>query len=216
MNPFQTLIDQAITSGVSEETIVLLVLLPLVASIVGAARHLIGFRGFGIFIPTAIAVAFFKTGIGTGILIFLAILLLASIGRQALRRLRLHYLPRMALMLWLVTLGILGLVLASPYLGLSQLTMISIFPIVILILLAEEFIAVQIGKSFREAARMTMETIIIALAGYFILSLKILHSLALTNPHWLVLTPLILNLLIGRFTGLRLLEYRRFRRLLGK
>ncbi len=214
MNIFQFLVDQAILSGVSEEIIVLLLLLPLVASIVGAARHLIGFRGFGIFIPTAIAVAFVKTGIGTGILIFLTILLLASIGRQGLRKLRLHYLPRMALMLWLVTLGILGMVLASPYLGLTQLTAISIFPIVILILLAEEFIAVQIGKSLREAARMTTETIIIALIGYFIFTLKILHNLALTYPHWVVLTPLFLNLFIGRFTGLRLLEYRRFRRLL--
>jgi hypothetical protein len=214
MNIFQFLVDQAILSGVSEETIVLLLLLPLVASIVGAARHLIGFRGFGIFIPTAIAVAFVKTGIGTGILIFLTILLLASIGRQALRKLRLHYLPRMALMLWLVTLGILGMVLASPYLGLTQLTAISIFPIVILILLAEEFIAVQIGKSLREAARMTAETIVIALVGYFILTLRALHNLALTYPHWVVLAPLLLNLFIGRFTGLRLLEYRRFRRLL--
>jgi hypothetical protein len=214
MNVFQTLIDEAITNGVSEETIILLLLLPLVASIVGAARHLIGFRGFGIFIPTAIAVAFVKTGIGTGILVFLTILLLASVGRQALRKLRLHYLPRMALMLWLVTVGILSLILASPYLGWGQLTIISIFPIVILILLAEEFIAVQIGKSLREAARMTIETIIIALVGYFILSFRTLHYLALIYPHWIVLAPLVLNLLIGRFTGLRLLEYRRFRRLL--
>ena len=148
------------------------------------------------------------------IFVFLVILFLATISRRILRKLRLHYLPRMALLLWLVTVGILGLVLVSPYLGLGQLTTISIFPIVILILLAEEFIAVQIGKSLREAARMTAETIVIALVGYFILSLKLLHDLALAYPHWVVLFPLVLDLLIGRFTGLRLLEYRRFKRLL--
>lgn len=214
MNIFQALISQAIFSGVSEETIVLLLLLPLVAAVVGAARHLIGFRGFGIFIPTAIAVAFATTGIGTGILVFLVILALATISHQALRKLRLHYLPRMALLLWLVTVGILSLILASPYLGWGQLTTISIFPIVILILLAEEFIAVQIGKSLREAARMTAETIVIALVGYFVLTLEGLHHFALIYPHWVVLIPLILDLLIGRFTGLRLLEYQRFKRLL--
>ena len=214
MNFLQIVIQQAITNGVSEETIILLLLLPLVASVVAAARHLVGFRGFGIFIPTAIAMTFVTTGIGTGVLIFLTILAVATFSRRLLRRLKFHYLPRMALFLWFVTLAVLGLIFVSPYLGLGQLTTISIFPIVILILLTEEFIAVQIGKSLREAARLTMETITIALIGYLIFSLNFLKEWALIYPQWIVLIPLILNFWVGRFTGLRLLEYRRFRRLL--
>lgn len=215
MDIFQTIIAQAIASGVSEETIILLLLLPLVASVVAAARHLVGFRGFGILIPTAIAVTFVASGISTGILVFLAILAMATLSRRVLRGLRIHYLPRMALLLWFVTLGVLALIFISPFLGLGQLMTISIFPIVILILLAEEFIAVQIGKSLREATRLTMETIVIALVGYAVFSLGFLRSWALIYPQWVILTPLVLNVLVGRFTGLRVLEYRRFRRLLG-
>jgi len=211
---FQRLISQAVSSGFSEETIVLLLLLPLVASLVATARHLIGFRGFGIFIPTAIAAALVVTGVVTGLVIFVVTMLTATASRYLLRRVRVHYLPRMALVLWCVSLGILALILGSPYLGLVQLTEISIFPILILVLLTEEFIRVQMGKSLREAARLTAETIVTALAGFAVFSNPLLRSWAINYPHWVAIFPLVLNVLVGKFTGLRLLEYRRFRRIL--
>jgi hypothetical protein len=214
MTLFQPIIAQAIAQGVSEKTIVLFLLLPLVASLVGAFRHLIGFRGLGIFIPTALALAFYSTGIGVGLLLFGAILLAAMVARRLMRRLRIHYLPRMALLLWFVSLAILALIFISPYFGIRQLTTISIFPVLILILLAEEFIEVQIGKSLSEAKRLTAETLLIALVGFLVLSLRPLQRLALQQPLWVILAPLVFNLLVGRFTGLRLLEYRRFRKLL--
>jgi len=214
MDILHYLISQAINRGVSEETIIILILLPLVASVVAAARHLLGFRGFGILIPTAIAIIFTVTGIATGILVFLVILAVATLARSLLKKLRLHYLPRMAILLWFVTLAVLVMVLAAPFFELQELTTISIFPIVILILMFEDFIGVQIGKSFKEAALLTVETMIIALMGYAILRIELFQRMALFYPHWLILAPLLFNLLIGRFTGLRLLEYRRFRRLL--
>ena len=214
MNTIQYLINEAIFRGVSEETIILLILLPLVASAVAAARHLLGFRGFGILIPTAIAVTFVVTSIGVGLFVFLAVLIVATIAQRFLKRLRLHYLPRMALLLWFVSLVVLAMIIAAPFFNLPQLTAISIFPIVVLILLVEEFIAVQISKSFREAARLTLETIIIALLGYAIFSFDTLQRWALIYPHWLILAPVVFNLLVGRFAGLRLLEYQRFKKLL--
>lgn len=214
MNLFQSVINQAIARGVSEQTIALFLLLPLVASVVAAVRHLVGFRGFGILIPTAIALAFVATGIGAGVLVFLAILLVATLARRLLRKTRLHYLPRMALLLWFVSLAVLALIFVSPYLGLGQLTAISIFPVLILILLAEDFISVQISKSLREASQLTLETVIIALFGYAVFNFQLLQWLALNYPHWIIFAPLALNILVGRFTGLRLLEYRRFKKLL--
>lgn len=214
MNFLNNIIAQAVAGGVSEATIILFLLIPLVASLVAAARHLVGFRGLGIFIPTALALAFFVTGIGVGLLIFAAILLTASLARRLLRKLRLHYLPRMALLLWFVTLAILILVFISPYFGLGELTGVSIFPVLILILLAEEFIEVQMGKSLREAMRLTLETIILALLGFILLSLPPLQRLAIRQPVWTMVAPLVINILVGKFTGLRLLEYGRFRRLL--
>jgi len=209
MNIFQSIISQAIINGVSVETIVLLLLLPLVVSIVAAARHFIGFRGFGILIPATISVVLAATGVVNGILVFLTILAVATFARMVSRKLKLQYLPRMAVVLWFVCLGVLGMIFIFP-------TTISIFPILILILLAENFIEVQIEKSFREAVQLTLETLIIALIGWFILSLKSLQQFVLTRPEIVVLVPLVFNVILGRFTGLRLFEYWRFRRLLRR
>lgn len=213
MNIFQTLVHQAVANGVAEQTIVMFLLLPLVASIIAAARHIVGFRAFGLFIPTAMALAFGAMGIWPGLFLFAVILLVAHLARRLLRRVKIHYLPRMALLLWLISVSALALIFLSPIIGWKQLTTLSIFPVLVLILLAEEFIAVQIGKSFYEASRITLETIGMAIVGYFIFSLKPLQSLAISQPQWVIFAPLVLNLLVGRFTGLRFLEYHRFRKL---
>ena len=52
-NPIKYAIRSAVDAGVPANTIVLLLLLPVVASVIAAARHLVGIRGFGIFLPAA-------------------------------------------------------------------------------------------------------------------------------------------------------------------
>ena len=204
-------VHRAVSSGVPANTIVLLLLLPLVAGVIAATRQLIGFRGFGILIPATISVVFVATGIITGILIFLAILVVATVGRMIIRRLKLQYLPRMALLLWFVTLGVLASIALAPYLGLEELATISIFPILIMVLLAETFIEVQIGKSLRAAAGLTTETLIVAFIGYLILSFDALQKAGLLNPEVVVLAVAIFDIFLGRYTGLRFFEYFKFR-----
>lgn len=214
MEIFSQIIQQAVADGVSEETIALLLLLPLVTSLVAATRHVIGLRGFKILLPSTLAVVFLATGIVQGIILFLVILWLATVARFLLRKFQLQYLPRMALLLWLVTVGVLLVLFLASRLGLAQASGVSILPILILVLLAEEFIAVQIGKNSREATKLTLETTGIALAGYLIFRSPELRKFALENPFWILIIPLIINIVVGRYTGLRLLEYKRFEKLL--
>lgn len=198
-------IQTAINAGVSPGTIVILLLFPLVAAFIAAARHLIGIRGFGIFTPAMLAVAFLATGITHGALLFLIILGVATFARLITRKLKMHYLARMSLLLWFICLA----VFASLFWFKA-----SIFPILILILLTENFIEVQIGKSLREAMHMTLETLLLALGSLGLLQWPWLQRAVLSQPEIVVFGTALFDLLIGRFTGLRLLEYRRFRRLL--
>jgi hypothetical protein len=207
-------IHRAVELGVAPNTIVLILLLPLVAAIIAAARHLVGIKGFGIFTPAVITVAFVATGIRVGILMFLVILLMATAGRHIFRRLRLQYLPRMALLMWVVCLGVFVLLFLSPAIGLMGLMKISIFPILILILLAETFIEVQIYKSRREAIRMTGETLLMAFFGWVIMNSSLVQRFALLNPEIMFLGVALFDIFLGRFVGLRLLEYWRFRKLI--
>ena len=209
-------IRKSVAAGVPANTLVLLLLLPGVATLIAAARHLVGVRGFGIFLPAALSVVFVATGPLTGIGLFLLIVFIATAVRMILRKmkLKLQYLPRMALILWSVVVGVLGILFLSPLTGGRVFSGISIFPVLILALLAEDFTKVQLGKSVKIAASITGETLILALFSYFFLASGVLHKYALLHPETVLLFTFLADLILGRYIGLRFMEFWRFRKLL--
>lgn len=215
-NVLQYVIRDAVKSGVSANTIVLMILFPMVAAIIAASRHLLGLRGFGIFIPAVLSVAFVATGLLSGILVFLVILAVASMGRVVLKKLRLHYLPRMAVLLWVMSMGVFGLMYLATFIGLEAVEQLNIFPILILILLAENFIEVQIGRSKKEAISLTIETVFLAVISSLMLSLDMVQRAAILNPELMVLGVLVFDIFLGRYKGLRYAEFKKFQKLLQK
>lgn len=217
VNPLKYAIRAAVLAGVPVNTLVLLLLLPVVAMVIAAFRHLIGLRGFGIFLPAALSVVFVATGPVVGIGLFLVIVASSTIPRIILRRLKLklQYLPRMAMILWFVVMGVLAVLFAAPIIRQPNLANVSIFPVLILVLLAEDFTRVHLGKSVKTALNLTTETLILALVSYVFLTLKSLQEFALLNPELLLLGVFIVDLLLGRYIGLRFIELWRFRKLIS-
>lgn len=215
-NIFKYAIRNAIDAGVPANTVVLLLLMPLVAFVIAAARHIVGLRGFGIFLPASLAVVFLAIGPVVGIGLFLVIVIVSTLSRVTLRKLRLklQYLPRMALILWLVILSVLGVLFASPVLRLPGLINVSIFPVLILTLLAEDFTKIQLGKSINTAINLTVETLILALISFIFLTLEPLQEFALLNPEILLGAVAVLDYIVGKYVGLRFVEYWRFRKLI--
>jgi len=206
----------AVSRGVPANTLVVILLLPLVGTLVGILQYLVGLSGFGIFTPAMVSVAFLATGISGGLILFGAILIATLIAGVILKKVRLHYQPRRAITLMVISLITFFLLAVSPLLGLSSLTEISIFPILFLILLSEEFTRTQLGKSRKSAISLTLGTIIIAIIGASLMSWEKLQKLILLNPELSFLIILIVNVLIGKYGGWRLLEYRRFRSIIRK
>ena len=208
-------IRYSVWGGVAPNTIVLLLLLPLIASIIAASRHLIGIRGFGIFLPAALSVVFLATGPIVGILLFLIIVTAATLTRMFLRKvkIKLQYLPRMAIILWVVSVVVMGTLFISPLIKYSELGNVSIFAVLILALVMEDFIRVQLGKSIKTAIDLTTETLILGLISYAFMILQPIQKFALLNPEVFLLGVLAFDLILGRYVGLRLLEIWRFRKL---
>lgn len=215
-NPLKYAIRGAVSAEVPANTIVLLLLLPLVALVIAFSRNVIGIRGFGIFLPAALSVVFVATGPIVGIGLFLIIVTVSTGTRMILRRLKLklQYLPRMSFILWAVVIGVLGTLFAAPYIRFSQLSNVSIFAVLILVLLAEDFIRVQLGKSAKTALSLTFETLILSLISYFFLTLKPLQAYVLLNPEISLLFAGMADIVLGKYTGLRLMEFYRFRKLI--
>ncbi len=214
--PITHAVAAAIGAGVPVNTITLLLLLPLVAALIAAARNIIGIRGFGIFLPAALSVVFVAIGPVLGLGLFLAIVVVSTLVRFFLRtiKVRLLYLPRMAIILWSVVLGVLGILFLTPVVNLQGLANVSVFAVLILTLLAEDFTRVQLGKSVRTAVDLTVETIILAFASYLVLTLTPIQSFAIQNPEILLIGVLIFDFVLGRYSGLRLMEILRFRKLI--
>ncbi len=212
-NFLQHAIRNGVKQGVSANTIVLVLLFPLVASLIAAGRHLLGLTGFGIFVPVMLTVAFLATGIRVGIIMFIIIWILATVSRRITQKLKLQYLPRMALLMWFVSVGVLGVLLSAVNVNLGELSAVSIFPILILMLLTENFIEVQVGKSQREAIRVTLQTLVMAVGAAVILKMDLVQKQVLLNPEISLVLIALFNVYMGKYVGLRALEYFKFKEL---
>jgi len=216
-NPVKYAIRGATAAKVPANTIVLLLLLPIVAFVIAFTRNVIGIRGFGIFLPAALSVVFVATGPAVGIGLFLIIVTVSTAVRMILRKLKikLQYLPRMAFILWAVVIGVLGVLFAAPLIRFPDLANVSIFAVLVLVLLAEDFIRVQLGKSAKTAVGLTFETLILSLISFLFLTLKPLQEYVLLNPEVSLLGTALADLLLGKYTGLRVMEFYRFRKLIN-
>lgn len=213
LNFMSYLISFLINKGVAQNTIFLILVLPIIATIISFARQIIGVKAFGIYVPSIIALTFLEVNLRWGLFIFLILLLAGTLMRLIARKLKLLYMPRMAIVLTLVSLTIFAMFCAGGYFEKTGLLSISIFPIIIMIILTEKFIEVQIEKGNKEAIWLTLETLALSVISYFIVSWETFKTIILAYPE-LVLLTIVLNLLFGRFTGLRVFEYFRFRKLL--
>lgn len=205
-----------IREGVPFETVILILMLPLIATFIALLRQVFGIKAFGIYTPLIITFAFLATnGIRYGIFIFVAVILSGMIMRFALKPFRLLYLPRVAIMISVVAIIVLLILTLGGSLKRTGLAAVSIFPILIMITLVEKFIAVQIEKGNKVAFKLALETLIISIVGYYLASWETLIKLLASYP-WIILFTLPINIILGKWTGLRFSEYLRFREILKK
>ncbi|KKT28997.1 MAG: hypothetical protein UW41_C0025G0006 [Candidatus Collierbacteria bacterium GW2011_GWC2_44_18] len=215
-NSLKIAIRKAVADGVSPNTLVLLFLFPLVAALVAFSRQVVGVNGFGMIVPALLSVAFLSTGGLVGLMLLAFILLAAVLGRVAIKKIKVPYLPKLAILIWLISMAVLGLLIMSPLIGLERLLTVGIFPILIFVLLAETFIETQITRSVSTSLGMTLETIVLAFIAYKVISNPWVQAQVLLQPEITVVVILALDLLIGKYKGLRLSEIWRFRKLISK
>jgi hypothetical protein len=209
-----SIINFFIHQGVPLETVILLLMLPIIATFIAFLRQVIGIKAFGVYTPLIVTFAFLATnGLKYGIAIFAIVLFVGMLMRFVLKPFRLLYLPRVAIMLTAVAIFMLGILVVGGEFRRTGLAAVSIFPILIMITIVEKFVAVQIEKGNKVAMILAAETLVISVLGFYIASSKILINLLINHP-WIVLLTIPFNVLLGKWTGLRISEYYRFRKII--
>lgn len=216
MNTLSPVLQFFLLEGVPFETVILILMLPIIATFIAFLRQVVGIKAFGIYTPLIITFAFLATnGLKYGIAIFMAVILSGMVMRFILKPFRLLYLPRVAITLSIVALAVLFMLVLGGNMQRTGLAAVSIFPILIMITLVEKFVAVQIEKGNKTAIILTLETLLISVIGFFIAGWPFLINLLAAQP-WIVLLTIPINLFLGKWTGLRLSEMVRFRNIVKK
>jgi hypothetical protein len=199
----------AVQTQVPLPSLNLILVLPLIAFFLLIIRNVIGLETFGTFSPMLLSLAFLTTGLGWGLVVFLIIVGLGSGLRLALQRLRLHLVSRIAILIAVVAVSMAGLTVLGATLGIGALLHASIFPMVIMANQIESFTNTQLERGTGEALRLTLSTLLVATCSYVGIENTGLKPLVLTFPEILI-GVIGIELLLGRWRGLRLVEYVRF------
>lgn len=187
-----------------------LLLVPIGALLIVLLRNVIGIETFGTFMPILIALAFRETELLWGLLLFMMLVALGLLIRFYLEYLKLLLVPRLASVLIIVILLMAAVGLISHKLGMDRGLSVALFPMVILAMTIERMSLVWEELGAAAACKQGVGSLLVAALGYLAMSSTYLGHLVFVFPE-LLLIVLAATLLIGRYTGYRLLELWRFR-----
>lgn len=201
--------------GMSQDLLKVLLMIPIGAFVTVVFRNVIGIETFGTFLPALIAAAARETGLMWGLIGFLIIIIITAMIRKGLDWLQLLHSPKMAVILAVVVLVMMTITATGVQLGLFELAQMTLFPIAILAITAERFAIISEEQGIRKSMQLMSTTAIVIAAAYAVMSSLFMQSLFLAFPE-LLLVVMALNIWLGRWVGMRLMEYYRFRHLLRK
>lgn len=192
-----------------------ILLIPIGVLMVVFLRVIIGIKTSGTFMPVLIALAFIQTTLLTGLIGFLLIVAFGLMIRSYLSHLNLLLISRISAVI-IVVIGIIGLfTLLSYKFGLSEGLTITFFPMIILAWTIERMSILWEEEGAKEVMVQGGGSLLVATLAYLAMS-------ATWVQHWVFnflgihLVILALVLLMGQYTGYRLLELKRFKPLAGE
>lgn len=200
---------RAVRAQVPLQALNLILVLPVIAAIIVIVRTVIGVETFGTFSPVIVALAFLTTGLRWGAAIFAVIVGVGALVRVALQHVRLQLVARLAILIAVVAGIMAGLTVIGASFGIGALMNVSIFPMVIMSNVIENFTTSQAEFGTREAVRLTVNTLGLAALCYLAIETTGLQSVLLTFPE-LLIGAIVIDVVLGKWRGLRLLEYLRF------
>ncbi|MDP2684486.1 MAG: 7TM domain-containing protein [bacterium] len=201
-----------IAKGIPTNTVYMLLVFPFIAFVIIFIRQVIGISIYGVFTPLVIALALYILGIGMGLSILLVIVAISYILRKILNKFKLLYIPKTGLVLSFIGLSFLGLIWFLSYYRVSLAISIAIFPMLVMSTLSEKFLSAQSEAGLKEALWGALSSVIVSVVAYYLIVWNGFNNLIMSWPE-LIILPIIGIIILGRFTGLRLTEYIRFRSL---
>ena len=201
-------------TGIPLDMFKMLLLLPLGAFLVAVFKNVIGLKTYGVFLPVLICLSLLETGLVAGLILFSFIIGVVALVNFPLERWGVQYNAKIASMLIAVVVTALALIQLLHTTGWWIASAPLFFPIIILTIVSERVARKIEEEGVKSSMCLYGTTLIATVLIYFILSSHFIQHFVLTFPE-IILTVAGINLLLGKWIGLRVMEYYRFQNVLN-
>jgi hypothetical protein len=203
-------------NGISKQILELLVALTILATIVSIARYIFGSKTYGIYAPVILAISYSYSGLRYGLVLTAAIIITTFISYSIIKKIRMHYITRIAINYCLLSISLVLLFLVIDRYGFGLENMANIPPLAVISIaaLSDFFIKQYVRKSFKLTSLILFSTILIATIGWYVITRQHISAYIINNL-WIVPSLILVNLLIGQFKGLRIKDFLRFNSILS-
>jgi hypothetical protein len=196
-------------TGLSTRLLVILMLLPMGALVVAIFRNVIGVKTFGVFLPVLIAISFITTGFIVGLISFLVMIGLISLLHIPLARWGILHIPKLVVMLIAMIFSIIVALYLGVEMNIESIGTLTIFPVVIMTVTAEKYARFVVEEGFETASKVMIQTLLVTVFTFYILSSTTISTYLMNYPE-LLLVMAVISLLLGKWIGIRISEYKRF------
>jgi hypothetical protein len=146
---------------------------------------------------------------------FLLVIGIVSLIHFPLEKWGILYTPKLVIMLVFVVMLFILVAYIAIELDIKALAYLALFPIVVLTISAERFARTITEEGFMPAISLTLQTLLVASVAYLAMNSTSMEAFFLAFPE-LFFAIIGINLLLGQWIGLRVLEYFRFRILINE
>ncbi len=223
--------EALINNGViAQNTIIMIMMLPIIATIIGFVRHIIGLKSLGLYAPIILTFAYFQLavsipsekwidralyGFKIGIILTLVVFITSYIAHWLTKKIRLHYFPKIALILTAVAFSFYILIIIAHFTQKTTFLKSGFLPMILIATVSEQFVAIFVKKHFKTTFKLASTTVITSYMAFLLVIYQPFQNLLILHPYLIFIT-IIFNFVIGKFTGLRITEYIRFKSILRK
>ncbi|MEH6649218.1 MAG: inactive transglutaminase family protein [Motiliproteus sp.] len=189
-----------------------ILLIPAGILVVVIFRVLIGLKTSGTFMPVLIALAFIQTNLTTGLITFLSIVGVGLWLRSYLSKINLLLVARISVVVIMVIILMAGFSVISYKLGIDELMGITFFPMIIIAWTIERMSILWEEDGPKEVMSQGFGSLLVAVFIYLVMTNGYIQHMTFNFPETLLIEMGVI-LILGQYSGFRLLELYRFRSL---
>lgn len=218
--PLSFLVTKGVTNGIPSQVLIFVLLIPIILTVIAFFKQVIGIDTVGIFQTIVLTLSFYILGIVSGTIILILSVLIGAVMRKILQRVHMLHVSKMTILLTISCLGILLLIISGSQFGIffgidrtnGQNALLSVLPMILIAAQADKLSYITSSWKNKKDLLRFLATYTATLVAYFAIQIPYLDTLLFAIPE-LVLLALVLQYMIGKYAGLRLVEYVRFREL---